>query len=1108
MSLANDVSSLGNLEPTNDRLLCGQYKVASGSSEKSVEASEGKIVHLDWFHCEPLSDGLVERISSIQLVTESHDQGRASDPSSGNWTWFEVCVRGVTRTSEEKVYERFWMSHENAFLTRENAWREGRVFGPGHRLLEFLKRSPLKNKQVRVRACACFRGWRVVAKQGFLVFNIGCETFTQALPLASATYRPITVAGPKIKAPTDALLKGGPGERVSYQTVGDGTLLPVLQKQVNEGQFEILIYEAADLEEALAIQVLAVQERAFGRLLVVIDAGCLLENYEDHGHFSWDTTLEKLSGLKMGQKFGNLHLLVRLGNEGAVYKPPRRQGQDSRQVLIFDTQNPQGYFLKRYLRQGFDRETLEGNLQAAYFAGLAASLAKESSASLACLCETQVKEAVTIALRWSRRYAAQVAQQGKPAPCPATWQGMKLEVDGDPVLVPIRLPGEMTTGSGSLVFRAMPYSPIKHAAWDIVRKGRDAVLSLVPTARFKALATADRNEVERFRRIAHEIERYLGKGENTKPLSIAVFGQPGSGKSFGIEQVILSIMEQYGKGDKMNTLKFDLSQFQQASDLQTAFETIRDQSMRGKMPVVFFDEFDTTFNHEPLHWLRHLLGPIEHGIWKTRSEAERQLGPGIYVFIGGTAKTRDEFRGSSGIAQVDGDDGDDDTPDTPEESSAPGGGSQVEINVEEVIHEADKTLKEPSTTGSGSQAEEHTEQGDDDDEETPEESVPQDCRELEDFLYSQLEEAGREPLYFKISPEKRYTDLVEFFYEIREQTLSGKPPVVFIEGFDADLSTPNSDNKPQTERLGWLKYFLAPMQDGAFIDGGHSRPLGRAIFVFIGGESGHIKGFLDRQDGQEDVVPDDDKKDDEQDDEKDDGHTRQDAANVFRRAKGPDFMSRLLGYVTPSMSLDCLETVVERYKKGGKAKPLSLGFFRDPSAGLPALGDQAPQNGGEQDSRRTTFATLIGDRFVDILGPNMVDEEDEMFVLRRAILLWSILDRLPKEQKIHINDKLLNALLGIPRFHHGARSLEAILSMSKLTSGSEPYKDGDLDGDEKLQLKLHVDWSTFEKLLTAEPDVFGNGEDDPQIKRRKAEIEWHKARVSGERNGSGEGSFQ
>jgi hypothetical protein len=52
--------------------------------------------------------------------------------------------------------------------------------------------------------------------------------------------------------------------------------------------------------------------------------------------------------------------------------------------------------------------------------------------------------------------------------------------------------------------------------------------------------------------------------------------------------------------------------------------------------------------------------------------------------------------------------------------------------------------------------------------------------------------------------------------------LQGKTAVVFFDEFDS----PHGG-----EPLGWLKYFLAPMQDGVFKEGGETHPIGKAILV-------------------------------------------------------------------------------------------------------------------------------------------------------------------------------------------------------------------------------------------------------------------------------------
>ena len=51
-------------------------------------------------------------------------------------------------------------------------------------------------------------------------------------------------------------------------------------------------------------------------------------------------------------------------------------------------------------------------------------------------------------------------------------------------------------------------------------------------------------------------------------------------------------------------------------------------------------------------------------------------------------------------------------------------------------------------------------------------------------------------------------------------------PLVFWDEFDTKLAG---------ERLGWLRFFLAPMEKGEFVEDQITHPLGRCIFVFAGG---------------------------------------------------------------------------------------------------------------------------------------------------------------------------------------------------------------------------------------------------------------------------------
>ncbi|MBZ9686946.1 Ryanodine receptor Ryr [Clostridium estertheticum] len=314
-------------------------------------------------------------------------------------------------------------------------------------------------------------------------------------------------------------------------------------------------------------------------------------------------------------------------------------------------------------------------------------------------------------------------------------------------------------------------------AYDIVKNGEKSALNFMPIAHFANLKTVDRAEIEGYRSIKNLISEYLSSKNTVRPLSIAVFGTPGSGKSFGVTEVAASIAPKI-----IEKLDFNLSQFQTLTDLIAAFHKVRDLSLEGKMPLVFFDEFDSAFE----------------------------------------------------------------------------------------------------------------------------------------------------------------------------------------------------------KKLGWLKYFLAPMQDGKFREGDAIHPIGKAIFVFAGGTSNTFNKFCG-----EDIEDENEKKQ----------FTRE-----FQGSKGPDFVSRLRGYV-------------------------------------------------------------------NILGPNQTDNEwDQLFIIRRAMLLRSLLERKVPHLinglgEAQIDNGVLRALLKVPRYKHESRSMEAILEMSMLNDAKK-WEQSHLPSKE--QLKLHVDEDQFSRLLMQE----------------------------------------
>lgn len=207
-------------------------------------------------------------------------------------------------------------------------------------------------------------------------------------------------------------------------------------------------------------------------------------------------------------------------------------------------------------------------------------------------------------------------------------------------------------------------------------------------------------------------------------------------------------------------------------------------------------------------------------------------------------------------------------------------------------------------------------------------------------------------LEFNLSQFRDYSELVVAFQLIRDTALSERLPIVLFDEFDANFGG----------KLGWLKYFLTPMNDGKFLDHGTTHPIGRAIFFFIGGTSSTLEDFKSDTNSKEGVT-----------------------------AKGPDFISRLSGYVNV--------------------------------------------------------------RGVD---PIPDEKRDQKYAIRRALILRELLRTYHLEGAI--DDAVLNGILRVSRFKHGARSLRAILQMSRI-SGREKFERAALPSD--AQLRLHVDPGDF-----------------------------------------------
>lgn len=186
-----------------------------------------------------------------------------------------------------------------------------------------------------------------------------------------------------------------------------------------------------------------------------------------------------------------------------------------------------------------------------------------------------------------------------------------------------------------------PPEELEELATKIVLEGHTKALPDVPKSEFGELLSFDRAEIEGLQSVRILIDQYASRAETSPPLSIAVFGPPGSGKSWNVKQVAKAVL----KG-KVESMTFNLSQFDDPHELVEAMHQVRDISLGGKLPLVLWDEFDMTRlaagNPQELGWLAHFLSPMADGTFQD-GQLTHPIGRAVFVFAGGRFERKEEF---------------------------------------------------------------------------------------------------------------------------------------------------------------------------------------------------------------------------------------------------------------------------------------------------------------------------------------------------------------------------------------------------------------------------------------------------------------------------------
>ena len=334
------------------------------------------------------------------------------------------------------------------------------------------------------------------------------------------------------------------------------------------------------------------------------------------------------------------HVIVSMNSAAAfIYSPVKCELNEGRASLVFSP------------------KTMEGEWEAGYpgkVIGSASCFSATLALALAANPENpELEKAACAALQGVR--ALHRNGYGKVDPAPATlvcpkfpfaeiatiitnaWKG-EAPARPEDVFVTSKIPDKIgqqnDESAGATPWSFLTEDALKLAT-EVVMRGTGKALSQLPMASIGGLETADRREIEGFRGIGNLLREYIEK-RDSKPLSIAVFGPPGSGKSFGVKEIARGL----SRNAEIKT--FNLSQFGGPAELIAALHQVRDVGLSGKLPVIFWDEFDAKLNDTPLGWLRYFLEPMQDGTF-LEGQVTHPIGHAIFVFAGGTRASFQQF---------------------------------------------------------------------------------------------------------------------------------------------------------------------------------------------------------------------------------------------------------------------------------------------------------------------------------------------------------------------------------------------------------------------------------------------------------------------------------
>jgi len=387
------------------------------------------------------------------------------------------------------------------------------------------------------------------------------------------------------------------------------------------------------------------------RLVVIVPADDLRrQNFRLCKGLSWEATVEDLTAeLNNNPRLAPLlnarHLIVPFQPDAAYWRERSESEEGTRAMLVFDAKRAEGEWAEE---QG------EGGVYG-YLSCFTAAIVKALSFPSLPDGQPDLETAIGAGLSAGRAlrrigHGALLDEAGNEPEPGFPFEQIVAEINGTPstnyvsAVIPSATGARNADGKSGrgdwmmldewqqqVRSEAAP-RPHYDAAFAVAVRGPEA-LKRFPVAKFGSYRTVDRNEIESLRTIRQLVMNYINAGKKTKPLSLGVFGPPGSGKSY----IVLEIAKAVNIQDE-DVKVFNLSQFKDPADLFGAFHQVRDMVLKGTTPLIFWDEFDA----QGYRWLQYLLAPMEDGEFQ-EGQITHPIGKCIFVFAGATSATFDKF---------------------------------------------------------------------------------------------------------------------------------------------------------------------------------------------------------------------------------------------------------------------------------------------------------------------------------------------------------------------------------------------------------------------------------------------------------------------------------